>query len=429
MPVLPEELPTVASHRAAPEEPTPLRKLVDRTGSWEKIVRVVQRILSMSRRVVDHIRQLSGIALAPRSADVEFHEAELVVIRDAQLTSLTDEYSRLKNGKGLPENHKLTGLAPFLDDNGLIRVGGRLDKAPLSYDVRHPVLLPEHPASLRLLTHLHEQCAHQGRHITSGHVRLSGYQPLNMKKSISRLIKQCVPCRKQRGTTTTQKMADLPEERLERSPPFQQVGIDCFGPFYTSEGKTTRARASNKKMFVLLLTCLTSRAVHLEPLAGMDTPSFLLAMRRFFAIRGGCTLIRSDRGSNFVGALSQSSEFERVKSELSSRGCRWSFNPVGASHFGGIYERKIASVRRILEATLAAHPHATLNRDEMTTLLHKAGAIVNATPLYEVSDDPNDPCPITPAMLLTQKVDPHAAVKDDDFDKRDLLAYGPRRWR
>ena len=89
-PELPEEIPTVASHRAAPEEPTPLRKLVDRTGSWEKIVRVVQRILSMSRRVVDHTRQLSGMALAPRSSEVEFHEAELVVIRDAQLTSLTE---------------------------------------------------------------------------------------------------------------------------------------------------------------------------------------------------------------------------------------------------------------------------------------------------------------------------------------------------
>ena len=49
----------------------------------------------------------------------------------------------------------------------------------------------------------------------------------------------------------SQLMADFPSDRLEESAPFTNVGMDVFGPFNYSEGKNTRRRVSEKKLWVM----------------------------------------------------------------------------------------------------------------------------------------------------------------------------------
>ena len=244
---------------------------------------------------------------------------------------------------------------------------------------------------------------------------------------INEMLKKCVSCKRLRGNTASQAMGDLPLERLASTTAFEHVGIDCFGPFHITEGKTTRKNSSTKKLFVLIINCLASRAVHLEPLAGMDSVSVINALRRFISIRGPCMSILSDHGSNFLGALGQNEEFQLVKEEVVSRGILWRMNPVGASHFGGAFERKIGSVRRVLEAFLL--PLSTpINRDEFCTLLQEAAYIVNSTPLYPSPGGPDDPLALCPLNLLTLKTIPLNSLPSA-FTDRDLLSYGARRWR
>lgn len=62
------------------------------------------------------------------------------------------------------------------------------------------------------------------------------------------------------------------------------------------------------------------------------------------------------------------------------------------------------------------------------TLLQEACAIVNSTPLWEISADPLDPVPLSPSMLLTMKETPnHSSL--ESFSSHDVLAYGGSRWR
>ena len=70
----------------------------------------------------------------------------------------------------------------------------------------------------------------------------------------------------------------------------------------------------------------------------------------------------------------------------------------------------------------------TITYDEFTTFLAEAASIVNNTPLSTASSDPNDPIPITPAMILLQR-DDRNFTGQEEFSERDLLSYGPRRWR
>ena len=104
-------------------------------------------------------------------------------------------------------------------------------------------------------------------------------------------------CRKLRAAHYEQKIADLPEDRLEPSPPFTFSAVDYFGPWFVKEGR------KQLKGYGVLFTCLCSRAIHLEVSNTLSTDSFINAYRRLIGRRGQVRQLRSDQGTNFVGAM------------------------------------------------------------------------------------------------------------------------------
>ena len=104
-------------------------------------------------------------------------------------------------------------------------------------------------------------------------------------------------------------MSDLPTERLQSAPPFTYCGIDVFGPFFI------KIRRSTVKRYGLMITCLSSRAVHLEVVHTLETDSFIMALRRFLSKRGPVRMIRSDNATNFVGAQK---ELEQEQSNVNN---------------------------------------------------------------------------------------------------------------
>ncbi|KAF2351499.1 Ribonuclease H-like domain, partial [Trinorchestia longiramus] len=134
-------------------------------------------------------------------------------------------------------------------------------------------------------------------------------------------------------------------------------------------------------------------------------------------------------GTNFVGAHNQDEEnlsYADLQAEANDKGCQWIFNPLGASHRGGVWERKIRTLKNAMATSLARAGSHNLSRDDLPTFFQEAASIVNNTPLWGVSSDPNDPCPLFPAMLMTMKSPDDPA---GTFSDADLLAYGKRRWR
>lgn len=327
---------------------------------------------------------------------------------------------------------RLYHLDPFLDAYGILRVGGRLRRAEMEYGEKHPVVLPKnHHASQLVAKHYHAQVHHQGRLITGGAIRQAGFWLIGGHDTVTKVISACVPCKKLRGPPLEQRMADLPRDRTEVCPPFTNVGFDVFGPWMVQTRKT-RGGAANAKRWGLVFTCLSSRAIHIEVLEAMDTSAFICALRRFFALRGHAKLLRCDRGTNFVGAKTElkdaSSELneEKVKKFVTESGCEWELNPPHASHFGGVWERQINTIRRVLNAMFAELGRTQLTHELLITLMAEVVAIVNARPITALPSDPDDPRPLSPAMLLTMKTRP-AGPSPGQFLQPDL--YVRRRWR
>lgn len=164
----------------------------------------------------------------------------------------------------------------------------------------------------------------------------------------------------------------------------------------------------------------------------MDTSSFICELRRFFALRGIASLLRCDRGTNFIGAKSELDDAlrEMSKSEVETyvrdQGCEWLFNPPHASHFGGAWERQIGTIRRVLDAMFAELGSAQLTHELLVTLMAEVTAIVNARPIAAMPTDADEPQPLSPSMLLTMKTRP-LGPPPGNFVPLDL--YARRRSR
>ena len=295
-----------------------------------------------------------------KMAQSEAFREEIRLFRDVNVKlQVADQDINKDRIKTMKKSSSLYKLDPFLDEDGVLRVGGRLGKSSVPYDVKYPVILPKkgHVTNL-ILCHYHQLVKHQGRGITQNEIRSSGYWIVGGSSVVSNHISKCVSCRKLRGSPQEQKMANLPEDRLEPAPPFTFCAVDYFGPWHIKEGRR------EVKRYGVLFTRLASRAVHLEVASSLSTDSFLNAYRRFVGRRGPVRQLRSDQGTNFVGAKNElqralsTLEHEKIRQELVKNNCDWvdfKMNVPEASHMGGAWERQIRTVRSVLASLLAQH--------------------------------------------------------------------------
>ena len=376
-------------------------------SSWKRLVIGVVRIQKSTRR------DFSNISVT------DLKKSELTILRIVQREHFPIYFSELSG-----EDSQLKSLDPFIGDDGMLRVGGRLRLSGLSTEEKHPIILPRNCHVGRLVaTDLHVKTHHQGRHITSGAIRDAGFWIIGMARLVGKLIHECVFCKRVRGRALTPKMACLPAARISRSPPFSFIGIDVMGPWNVVLRKTRGHKASTKR-WGLLITCLYCRAVHIETLESLSADSFLCALRRFIALRGPAQAAFTDCGTNFVGASSQLKEMEREIREFSvSVGMEWNFNPPHSSHYGGVFERMIRSVRQIMDNMFLVFGDHQITTEILTTFFAEVAGILNSRPIVAVSSDPECPETLSPSVLLTGKTRP--ATADGEFGPEDLYA---RNW-
>lgn len=357
-------------------------------------------------------------------------ETERFIIKEVQYDAFPREIDSLKNGckERLPRNSSILSLNPFLDSNGILRVGGCIKHSDISDSTKHPIIIPKgHHMAILLFRRYHSKVAHQGRSFTEAAIRNAGYWIIGVKRLVNSVVRLCMVCKKLRGKVCTQQMADLPLDRLTPSPPFSFVGVDVFGPWPVTF-RRTRGGVAQAKRWALLFACLITRAIHLEVIEELTSSSFINAWRRFIALRGPVKQVRSDRGTNFVGAtqdLSMIANFVEdcdVRNFLRENRVTWQFNPPHASHFGGAWERLIGVSRRILDSLLLENRFKDLTHEMLITFLAEVTAIVNNRPLTSVSYDSDSPSLITPSLLLTQKTaNEHDIPPFPKFERKDSI--------
>ena len=288
-----------------------------------------------------------------------------VFTKERELIKAGKPYSLSKVQRESGYLSPLRKLDPILVD-GIIRVGGRIDKAPVCYNVRHPMILPgKHHITALIIKRYHRM---------EGHVGISQVLETNRQKfwalqcpaAVKRVVGECLTCQRWNSRPESQIMAPLPDARVTPAqPPFSSVGIDYFGPI------PVKVKRSTVKRYGCVFTCLGMRAVHIEITYDLSTDSFIQAFTRFVSRRGPPSQVYSDNGTNFkeaereiMHALKNWNQ-HRILNVLRNRSIEWHFNPPAASHAGGVWERMIRSIRKILRSILG---NQLVNDETLLTL-------------------------------------------------------------
>ena len=407
----------------------PMATLIRHYSSFYKM----KKAISWIRRFVFFL-QNKRVIRGPVSCE-EMRTSEQVIIRHVQRQAFPDEVHMLQVKNQVKKSSTLYKLSPRLNDDGIMVVGGRLNHAPVALSTKCPVILPYGHAVSHMLIQDYQNRFHLGTEWLLSQIRIK-YWIVKARSMIKCIKRKCVTCKRLYAAASVQKMADLPPERVHPGiSAFNVVGVDIFGPFMVKFGR------SQVKRYGCVYSCAVSRAVHIEKLDSLNTDSFINGFVRFVSRRGHPKTVMSDNGTNLVGTYN---ELQRSFAELDRhhiiqaarrRDIEWQFNPPMASHMGGIWERMIRTIRRILFAILS--PNLRLSDEVLATVFCEAENIINSRPITKVSDDMHDDDPLTPNHLLMLNRNysfPWAATHKTDAYRRQwrhaqfIVGHFWKRW-
>ena len=203
---------------------------------------------------------------------------------------------------------------------------------------------------------------------------------------VKKIISRCLTCKRLEGKSYGVPPApSLPEYRVESDVAFTRVGVDYAGPLFVKN-----IYSSDKTMYksyIVIYTCASSRAVHLDLSVDATSETFIRSFLRFISRRGMPGTMVSDNGKTFKS--------KELKEFCASKGIKWKHIVERSPWWGGFYERLVRSVKRCLKKVLRT---ARLSYEELLTLLVQIEGVMNSRPLTYLYED-NDQ-PLTPSHLV-----------------------------
>ncbi|XP_055589808.1 uncharacterized protein LOC129741989 [Uranotaenia lowii] len=349
----------------------------NRFASWGRLNRVIAYV----RRYLQNF--FKGSNLTGPLQQQELQLAAEAIFKLVQKDSFPDEIIALENKennkhgqRAIEKRSSIYKLMPFLDERGLLRERGRIDAVRnVPYDTRHPIILPKnHPVTDLIILDCHKLYRHRNNETVVNELRQL-YSIPTLRALVKKAARNCQTCRIRLARPRIPVMAPLPPARLahhERA--FTYTGLDYFGPLLVKLG---RARV---KRWIALFTCLTVRAVHLEVAYTLSTESCISCVRRFVGRRESPVEFFTDNGTNFQGAdrVLRGQISQGLSATFTNANTKWNFNPPGAPHMGGAWERLVQSVKA---AMADAYVEGKLDDEGLQTLVVETESMINKRPL------------------------------------------------
>ena len=340
------------------------------------------RVIAWVLRFVGVARKTLVVPLKCLGSE-EYRVAKVVFCKVLQQEHFSKEICRLKSGGSLPKDSKLAKLAPFVADDGLLRVRGRIQLSELAYESKHPIILPKCHGSRLLVKFAHNHLNQGGVDAMIGCLR-KDYEMFGLRHMAKYIKRGCVFCQRCDARACNEPPAPLPKLRVTKAPVFSVTGIDYAGPVFCAD-------FPGKKFYICLFVCGVVRAIHLELVDSLTTDDFVLAFRRFSALKRVPDVVYSDNAKNFVGG-------ERcLVSYLGALAPLWKFICPRSPWWGGWWERLVRSVKSAVRKTVGK---ASLTKSELETCLCEVAASINSRPLTFVGTDVENKVPLTPNHFL-----------------------------
>lgn len=375
----------------------PMLNFLQKFSSLNKLQNVVGYIYRFFNNVSRKNVKINSPVLTPK----ELNDALLVITKCYQRQHFSKEIETLLSGKNIKSG--ISNLHPYVCQEGILRVGGRLQNADIPHDRKHPPILPKNCFLTTLLIEReHLRLLHGGARLVLSSLA-QRFWIINGIREVKKVVHKCVKCARMKAAAAKQLMGSLPPERITTSRPFQHVGIDFCGPFSTKVARIRRPLTM--KSYVALFVCFATKAIHVELVSNLTTEAFLACLDRFISRRGMPTTIHCDNAKTFKGAANtlkelynlQSSEKHRdsVYSFCNKRYISFKFIPSYSPHHGGIWEAGCKGLKHHLKRVIG---NLCLTFEELYTVIVQIEGVLNSRPLLTL--DPNEGKYLTPGHFL-----------------------------
>ena len=369
-------------------------------GINERNYSSLSKLLNVTVYMTRFIQKLKNVEVlqTPPTAN-EIEEAQLKWIKYLQ----RKHYRDTKHGElGLKQQITQSQLNPRIDNHGLVRCFGRFSNTMLPEEAITPILLPREETFVHLLIEAHHvKLLHAGVSHTLSQLRYKFWIPKG-RAEVKYILKRCRTCRKYEGGPFKMPlMTPWPTSKVIRALPFQNTGLDYFGPLYIKQAHIKERR----KVWVCLFTCVVVRAIHLEIVGDLSAEEFLQALRRFIARRGAPKEIILDNASQFKLAKStvdiaweKAVHDPNVQSHIAQQRIKWNFIVELSPWMGGFYERLVRSSKIALRKSIGKKSVTML---QLQTFLAETEAVLNSRPLVYIGEELYDGTAITPAHFIS----------------------------
>ncbi|XP_062533302.1 uncharacterized protein LOC134202288 [Armigeres subalbatus] len=203
-------------------------------SNWGRLVRVIAFVQRFSNNC--KLKRLKkSITSCPLSSS-EINLAESYLLRQAQLESYPDEVALLQRSQDestlplktpLPKTSPLHQKSPWLDQNGVLRMRGRITNCDYATeDAKNPIILPrDHPTTKLIIAHFHQKLHHQNHETVINEIRQK-YSIPKLRTAFINVRINCQRCKNDRVDPKVPIMADLPAARLHAFAFFRTIR-DC----------------------------------------------------------------------------------------------------------------------------------------------------------------------------------------------------------
>lgn len=343
----------------------------------------------------------------------DYYDVGLSLIKMAQLESYSHEIACLKKDKPLKQTNPLYKWLPYIDDRGTLRVQSRItnneiNRQKFTLDRINPIILHKdhHLTHLIILKYHYSQAHHNEKTVVVN--LLQRFFIHQIKRTVNKVIRRCcLICKISKARPEVPLMGDVPDVRLAmETNVFSNVIIDLLGPIHV---KGTRFVSC--KRYILVYSCLTTRALHLELIENLESQATLRALQNTFNLRGVPNEIYSDNGTNFTGSNKIIQEsYNDWNKELLERGVithaiKWHFSPPRTPHMNGSVERVVGLVKKALKCiqTFMDMKHSLYDDFGLKSVLCEIINLINSRPIEILTGQDGQNIYLTPNFFIMQR--------------------------
>ena len=314
------------------------------------------------------------------------HEAKIYWIKHEQSLNFKDEITFLTNPGCEVVPPLVNNLNLFLDQDCIIRCKGRFEKSNLDYETSNPILLSRNSNLTSLLVwDAHKRRKHMGVASTLSCLRTGGLWVPKGRAFVKKVLSECITCKKINSNAYKYpKATNYLKDRVNYSNPYQSTGIDCTGHMYVRQGEIL------VKMYLVIFTCLSIRAIHIELIPSLTCKDFLQAFIRFCNTNVIPGSIYSDNVSTFLqamGIIANATIDNDFTAFLIKNNIRHLTIPLYSAWAGTYWERMIRTVKSCLTKTIG---RKHINYFELLTLITDVQHCVNSRSLTYLDEDSLD---------------------------------------